>query len=140
MKAEILFYEGEGIHWAYKNEKWVVCIKNWKPDNDIDGIHHLEVHHETDEQFILVQGKAILIVADRKEDKFDIELIKMEQGKVYNVPKETWFYTITQKDTKMMYVQDSGTSMENSDFMELTKEELTDIKNKALEIFGTEGR
>ena len=31
-------YDGEGIECAYRNEKWVVCIKNWKPNNDIDGL------------------------------------------------------------------------------------------------------
>ena len=43
----------EGILCVYKNPKWLVCIKNWKPDNDIAGIAHLEIHHSTDEQFIL---------------------------------------------------------------------------------------
>ena len=42
-------YDGEGIECAYRNEKWVVCIKNWKPNNDIDGLEHLEIHHTTDE-------------------------------------------------------------------------------------------
>ena len=38
--------------------------------------------------------------------------------------KECWFYSITQKDTKMVYVQDSGCSMENSDFCDLSEEEI----------------
>ena len=37
----------EGILCVYKNPKWLVCIKNWKPDNDIAGIAHLEIHHST---------------------------------------------------------------------------------------------
>lgn len=97
----------EGILCVYKNEKWLVSIKNWKPDNDIEGIVHLEVHHSTDEQFTLAAGKAILITA------------------------ECWFYSITQKDTKMMYVQDSNCSMENSDFCDLSKEEIEYIQTKA---------
>ena len=40
------------------------------------------------------------------DGKFETELTLMEKGKVYNVPKECWFYSITQKDTKMVYVQD----------------------------------
>ena len=59
----------------------------------------------------------------------------MEQGKVYNVPKEVWFYSITQKDTKMMYVQDSNCSMENSDFLDLTEAEVAYIKEKARKMF-----
>ncbi len=60
----------EGILCDYKNPKWLVCIKNWKPDNDIAGIAHLEIHHSTDEQFILAAGKAILITAEREGGSF----------------------------------------------------------------------
>ncbi|GIO36820.1 hypothetical protein J41TS12_16810 [Paenibacillus antibioticophila] len=135
MKANIYAHEGEGIECVYKNEKWLVCIKNWKPDNDINGIHRLEVHRETDEQFILVKGKAILMVSERKDDRFDIELIEMELGKIYNVPQDTWFYTIMQKDTKMMYVQDANTTNENSEYCEMSETELLDVRKRALEIF-----
>lgn len=128
---------GEGILCVYKNEKWLVSIKNWKPDNDITGIAHLEVHHSTDEQFILSTGKAILITAERENDAFkDICLTPMELGKVYNVPAECWFYSITQKDTKMMYVQDSNCSMENSDFADLTAEDVAYIQATARKLFG----
>jgi mannose-6-phosphate isomerase-like protein (cupin superfamily) len=135
MKANVFAHEGEGIKCVYNNKNWVVCIKNWKPDNDIEGLHRLEVHHATDEQFILLNGKSILLVADRKEDKFDIEVIEMEQGKIYNVPQETWFYTIAQKDTKVMYVQDADTSEENSEYIELSEAELVEIREKATMIF-----
>lgn len=125
----------EGIKCVYKNEEWLVCIKNWKPDNDISGIHQLEVHHATDEQFILAAGKAILITANLKDHKFvDLKLTKMETGKVYNVPKELWFYSITQKDTKMIYVQAADTSMDNSDFIELSEGEVNFIQENAKRI------
>lgn len=66
MKPDMYENNEEGILCVYKNPKWLVCIKNWKPDNDINGIKHLEIHHSTDEQFILVHGKAILITAEKK--------------------------------------------------------------------------
>ena len=96
------------------------------------GIAHLEIHHSTDEQFILAAGKAVLITAERTGDRFsNIELTLMEQGKVYNVPQEVWFYSITQKDTKVIYVQDSNCSMENSDFADLSAEEISEIQDRA---------
>ena len=77
-------------------------------------------------------GKATLITAEREHGAFrDIVLTLMEQGKVYNVPKEVWFYSITQKDTKMMYVQDSNCSMENSDFADLSAEDIEYIQSEA---------
>ncbi|OPJ62738.1 cupin [Clostridium oryzae] len=135
MKPDVYENKNEGILCVYKNEKWLVSIKNWKPDNDIEGIAHLEIHHSTDEQFILSAGKAILITAERECDKFKIQLTLMEKGKVYNVPAECWFYSITQKDTKMMYVQDSNCSMENSDFCDLSKEEIEYIQTNARKLF-----
>lgn len=132
MKVEVFEHRGEGINCVYKNNEWLVSIKNWKPDNDISGVHHLEVHHETDEQFILMMGQAILISADREGDQFvNIALTKMEIGKVYNVPKEKWFYSITQKDTKMAYVQHAATSMDNSDFHNLTPGQVIEIQKAA---------
>ena len=34
MKPEMYENNEEGILCVYKNPKWLVCIKNWKPDND----------------------------------------------------------------------------------------------------------
>ena len=116
MKADVFEYEGEGIQCVYDNKKWVVCIKNWKPNNDIEKIQYLEVHHATDEQFILVQGKAVLLTASNK---------------VYNVLQGTWFNTITQKDTKLIYVQDAGTTTENSEYCDMTEVELSMVREKA---------
>ena len=135
MYADIYSHEAEGIQCVFDNKKWVVCIKNWKPNNDVDQIQYLEIHHATDEQFILVKGKALLLVASRDEKGFDIQVIPMEQGKVYNVPAECWFYSITQKDTKMMYVQDSNCSMENSDFCDLSRDEIAYIQTNARRLF-----
>jgi hypothetical protein len=132
MKPDVYVNNEEGIKVVYKNPKWLVCIKNWKPDNDIEGIAHLEIHHTTDEQFVLCAGKAILITAEREGDRFtNIGLTLMEKDKVYNVAEEVWFYSITQKDTKIVYVQDSSCSMENSELCDLTPEEIAYIQREA---------
>ena len=131
MYAEIYSHEAEGTQCVFDNKKWVVCIKNWKPNNDIDQIQYLEIHHATDEQFILVEGKALLLAASRGEQGFDIQVIPMERGKVYNVPQDTWFNTITQKDTKLVYVQDAGTTGENSEYQDMTEKELEYVRQTA---------
>lgn len=131
MYAEIYSHEAEGIQCVFDNKKWVVCIKNWKPNNDIDQIQYLEIHHATDEQFILVEGKALLLAASRGEQGFDIQVVPMERGKVYNVPQDTWFNTITQKDTKLVYVQDAGTTGKNSEYQDMTEKELEYVRQTA---------
>lgn len=39
--------------------------------------------------------------------------------------------TITQKDTKLVYVQDAATTAENSEYCDMTQEELNEVKEKA---------
>ena len=134
MNADIFSYEGEGIQCVYDNGNWVMCIKNWKPNNDIENIRYLEVHHATDEQFVLLKGKAILLAATRENEQFRIDVIPMEPMKAYNIPQGTWFNTITQKDTKLVYVQDAGTTAENSEYCDMTPEELAEVKKKAAEM------
>ena len=141
MNADIFSYEGEGIQCVYDNRNWVMCIKNWKPNNDILNIRYLEVHHATDEQFVLLKGKAVLLAASRKDDAFQIDVIPMEPYKVYHIPQGTWFNTITQNDTKLVYVQDAGTTAENSEYCDMTEAELGEVKEKAsacLASFGSE--
>lgn len=128
---EILNYEfnGEGMSRVFENEKWTVGIKNWKPANDITGIDCLERHNQTDELFVLVAGACTLIYANETGDGLTFGAVKMQPNKVYNIPATLWHNTITQKDTKMILIEDSNTSMENSDIISLDASQLETVKS-----------
>ena len=55
---------------------------------------------------------------------------------MYNIPQGTWFNTITEKDTKLIYVQDAGTNGEpgNSEYINMTEKELTDLRKRTEEL------
>ena len=127
---EILNYsfDGEGMQRVFENEKWTVGIKNWKPANDITGINNLERHNKTDELFVLVAGSWTLIYANEVEGGLDIRAVKMEPNKVYNIPATLWHNTVTCKDTKMILIEDSNTSMDNSDILDLNEDQIAAIK------------
>lgn len=127
---EILNYafEGEGMQRVYENEKWTVGIKNWKPANDITGIDCLERHNLTDELFVLLAGSCTLIYANEENGELKLEAVKMEPGRVYNIPATLWHNTVTCKDTKMILIEDPSTSMENSDILSLTEAQIARIK------------
>lgn len=127
---EILNYEfnGEGMNRVFENEKWTVGIKNWKPANDITGIDCLERHNKTDELFVLLEGACSLIFANEVGGELELGVVKMEKNKVYNIPATLWHNTITQKDTKMVLIEDSNTSMDNSDILSLDMAQIQKIK------------
>lgn len=128
MQIENYEFSGEGMKRVFENEKWTVGIKNWKPANDITGIDCLERHNKTDELFVLLSGSCTLIYANETSTGLCIESVKMEPMKVYNIPATLWHNTITEKDTKMILIEDSNTSMENSDIYTLNVDEISTIK------------
>lgn len=128
MKIAEYEFNGEGMQRVFENEKWTVGIKNWKPANDITGIDCLERHNLTDELFVLVAGSCTLVYANETEKGLEFAAVAMEPNKVYNIPATLWHNTITCKDTKMILIEDSSTSMDNSDIYNLSEEELKTVK------------
>ena len=106
MKPEIFENNAEGIKQVYRNNEWSVSIKNWKP-----------------------------ITADEADGGFtNIELTPMEIGKVAHVGMGQWFYSITQRDSKIVYIQRSDCSMENSEIKYMTPEQVKAVQAEAAQL------
>ncbi len=70
-------------------ESWIVAINNAGPASDPDEVTFFGSHPNTDETFILVNGKACLAVAPPDEpERFTV--FAMEQGACCNVKRNTW--------------------------------------------------
>lgn len=130
MKIQSYEFSGQGMSRVYENEKWTVGVKNWKPMNDISGIDRLERHNETDELFVLLQGKCTLVFANDNHDGIMIDYVRMEPFKVYNIPKALWHNTITEQNTKLLLIEDSSTSSQNSNEMMLSTNQIDEIKSR----------
>ncbi|MGN7941645.1 cupin [Virgibacillus sp. 6R] len=128
MDIQAFEYSAEGMNRVYENEKWLVGIKNWKPANDITSIDCLERHNETDELFVLIAGKCELVYANETSNELHFEVVKMEPFKVYNIPATLWHNTITEKDTKLVLIEDSSTSLKNTDFFKLSNQQIEQIR------------
>ena len=129
MEQKILSYEfsGEGMTRVYENPKWMIGIKNWKPMNDIANINCLERHNETDELFILLNGSCTLLYANEAEGGLKIEAVKMEPGRVYNIPRSLWHNTVTEHDTKLALIEDVSTGPSNSDNYDLSEAQIAEV-------------
>lgn len=131
MNIDVYEFAGEGMQRVFENEKWTVGIKNWKPANDAAGIDCLERHNKTDELFVLAEGVCTLVYANETKDGLEFGAVNMQPNKVYNIPATLWHNTITRKDTKMILIEDSNTSMNNSDILELDEEQITKLRSLA---------
>jgi len=122
-------YKDAGLTRVYENGKWMVGIKNWKPANDIANLDCLERHNETDELFVLLAGKCVLLSAtETAGGGLEIAATAMEPLKVYNIPRSLWHNTVTMKDTKLILVEDSSTGSKNSDVIQLDAAQIAAAK------------
>ena len=129
MEIQKFEYNDAGLTRAYENGKWMVGIKNWKPANDIANIDCLERHNETDELFVLLAGKCILLSAtEGAVGGLELSATAMEPMKVYNIPRSLWHNTVTMKDTKLILVEDSSTGSKNSDVIQLDAAQIAAVK------------
>ena len=132
MKISSVGFEGVGMTRVYENAKWMVGIKNWKPENDVLGVDCLERHNETDESFVLLAGACVLLyAAEREGGGLDIMAERMEPMRLYTIPASVWHTTVTMKGTKLLLVEDSATSAGNSDILKLDERQVAKVREIA---------
>ena len=123
-------YDKEALKRVYENAQWTVGIKNWKPSNDIGQINNLERHNCTDELFVLLNGSCTLVYAAEKAGSLNLKTIEMRPYSVYQIPPALWHNTIMSKEAKLLLIENSDTSMENSDIRNLSEGEISCLKRQ----------
>jgi ureidoglycolate hydrolase len=84
--------------------------------NHPDKIAYLERHNETDEAFILLDGRCTLIFCTSPDQPDALSFCEMEKGKVYNVKMGTWHTNLLYEGSKVLIVENLNTSKENSSY------------------------
>lgn len=120
-KIQLYTHEKEGFLRKYENSQWCVALKNHAETNGEEAVAHLEKHLYSDEIFILLQGKCTIISAVQKNGELEFEFIDMESGTIYMIPKKLWHNTITYESAKLVVIENSDTSSENSERIKLDK-------------------
>lgn len=123
-------YDGEALKRVYENAQWTVGIKNWKPANDIEQIGNLERHNRTDELFVLLNGSCTLVYAEEEGSSLILETVEMKPYAVYQIPPTLWHNTVMTRDAKLLLIENSDTSMENSDLRDLSEDEISRLKHQ----------
>jgi ureidoglycolate hydrolase len=88
----------------------------------------VERHRETNEVFILTDGKADLIIMDGDKHPTDYYVFPMERHVAYNVQQAVWHHVVMSRDAHIVLFERTNTSMENSDYAELPPEQVAQIK------------
>ena len=121
-------HKKEGLFRAVITDSWMIQFLNYMPRLSPDMIVTMQKHVLSDESFILLNGKAILYIAEGENFPNQIEGIVLYPEKLYNVPKGMWHSLILSEDAKLLIVENADTTPENSPKVELSGEQKKYIK------------
>lgn len=110
---DILEHCGTAYLRLVNNAKWTLASLNWAPRFDESGLCELERHILTDETFVLLQGKATLLLGEKAER------VEMQPLKYYNVRAGIWHHIIVSRDARVLIAENANTSKDNTEYLSL---------------------
>lgn len=100
---EELFHNQSGYMPLVLTKEWQVAQLNYAPSQSPENLRMLDQHTFTDETFILIQGRAVLITYNEKTK--GKSLIPLKWGHTYNVPMMMWHNIAMDKNSIVMIME-----------------------------------
>jgi len=119
--------KAQGYHPFLIRDGWQVAKLNFMPEQHIDAITNLDLHHETDEAFILLKGNAVLIAAEVINSQVNFEYKLLKQSKTYNIPKNMWHNIAMTEDCELIIIEKSNTHISDFEHFTLTKAQCKEL-------------
>ena len=134
---DVCDYQGMGYSPLVSYGEWRVAVLRYLEKLEPTRIDSMERHIETDEVFILVRGKAILILGGNDKTIDCLSSHELEIGKVYNVRKNTWHTLSLSPDAHIIIVENADTGTENSKYCSLSPDLQQAVQKLAVEFFAS---
>lgn len=122
-QIETLRYDENGYKSLVFFENWRVALMNDGPKTTLEGLSYFQKHDETDEVFVLLEGRCVLLMAGFGENPGEISAVDMEPGSMYNVKKGAWHTHYFAPNTKVVIVENADTVPENSPISNITDDQ-----------------
>ena len=126
---EEYMHSKEGYKPYLVGPKWQVAQLNYEPNLAPNAIQKVDVHYQTDETFLLMAGKAVLIAAEFKQNKVHFEVINMKPKVLYNIPKGCWHNIAMSNDAEVLITEDANTHLGDYEFHYFNEEERLELKD-----------
>lgn len=120
---EIRSYEGPGYQPLIDFNDWRVAILRYLDELQPERIDSMERHLETDEVFVLLQGRGTLLLGGSGPTLDGIQPQPMETGKLYNVKRNAWHGVLLTRDATVLLVENRDTGRCNSEYAKLSTEQ-----------------
>ena len=123
-------YTEENYNPVLMTEKWQVAYLNSCPEYELKAINKVDVHENTDEAFILLEGRAVLIAAEVSIAKTEFDLLDMVPGTTYNIPSGVWHNIVLLEKTRVLIVENAYTHLYDFQFHYFSVEQTRNLHNQ----------
>ncbi len=106
---EIFEYTEPWFQPVFFSDTWQIALLNHAPQQELEQLTKLDIHLKTDEVFILHKGRVALITAEIDEKPYIYHIEIMEEGKVYNIPKNVWHNIAMRPDSSVYIAENKNT-------------------------------
>lgn len=100
-----------GFDTVVMNDHFKCAFITHSPYYAFGEVDHMKRHINTDEIFVLLSGRAVLLIMEDGK----IQKYAMEQGSAYNVCRSTWHYLAVSGDARVFVAEKSDTDGTNTD-------------------------
>ena len=118
---DIVTFEDEGYMPLIDFNCWRVAFLRFIDELLPENIIHAEKHLETDEVFVLLAGRALLIIGTGEDSIDELTYYEMEPCKLYNVKQSTWHNVVLSTDATILLVENRNTTSENTAYCKLNE-------------------
>ena len=115
---DILEHDGTEYRRLVSNARWTLASLNWAPRFDEKNLIEMERHNLTDEVFVLLKGKATLLVG---EQACRVEMVPL---KYYNIRAGIWHHIIVSEDARVLVAENADTSKDNTEYLSVETGEI----------------
>lgn len=121
-------FTGNGYQPLVDYGSWRVAVLRYIDHLKPDRINMVECHLETDEVFILFEGRCILFLAEVEDGEVvQIHAVDMVPKKLYNVKKGVYHTHTLSEDAHVIIVENQDTGAANSEQIKLDQEKVREI-------------
>lgn len=120
---EVRSYDGAGFQPLIDYDKWRVAILCYSDELLAERIFAMQRHDETDEVFVLLEGRCILFLGEGRDSIKAITAVDMVPRKLYNVKRGVWHNHTLSNDASVLIVENSDTTVQNSPKMLLNDDQ-----------------
>ena len=124
---EIRSYASAGYAPLVDYGAWRVAVLNSIDELLPQNIHAMQQHAETDEVFVLLQGRCILFLGEGKQQVERIHAVDMQPLAAYNIKRGCWHTHTLNPEASVLIVENRDTTDDNSPYAPLTPEQTKEL-------------